>query len=88
MMAITEQEILDSIKEVALEQTNARMQIAFHKKAAVDAESDLINANLRSERLIEQLRVCRVTTVSYEKTEDQKIIDAFRLRLPELLKKI
>lgn len=65
-----------------------RIQIAFHKRAVLEAESLLIEANLRSEKLKEQLRINRNTTVSYEKTHEEKIIEAFRLRLPAILEKL
>lgn len=85
---MTEEELMILLEEVAIVQKDSRAQIAFHKRAVLEAESILIEANLRSEKLKEQLRINRITTVSYEKTHEEKSIEAFRLRLPELLEKI
>lgn len=87
-MAITEQEILAAIKEVELEQKEARQAVAFHKKAAVDAESNLIAANLKYEKLKEQLRVHRVVTPRYEETPRDTEIERFRELLPSYLKRL
>lgn len=84
----SEEELLAMLNEIALIQKDARAQIAAHKRAALEAESVLIEANIRSEKLKEELRIYRITTVSYEKTIEEKNIDDFKLRLPELLKKI
>ena len=83
-----EQQILQAIKEIALEQKEAREQVAYHKRAAVNAESRLITANLQRERLNEQLRVWRITTPQYEETPRDRDIAHLREVLPELLKKI
>lgn len=85
---MNEQEILAAMDEALLERKEAKDRIAFHKKAAVDAESDLIAANLRYERLKEDLRVFRITNPIQEETPREKEIAIFRERLPELLKKI
>ncbi len=84
-MTITEQEILAAIKEIELEQKEARASVAFHKKAAVEAESRLIAANLRFENLNEQLRVHRVTSVRKEATAYDREIEEFRKKLPGYL---
>lgn len=87
-MAATEQELLKAIAEVELEQKEARSLVAFHKRAAIDAESSLIAANLTRERLAEELRRLRLSTVRYEMSAEDKDIEEFRARLPDLLKKI
>lgn len=87
-MAITEQEILDQIKETEVEQKEARSLVTFHKKAAIDAESQLIAANLKAERLKEQLRVFLLKYPHKEETHEEKELREFRIRLPEILKKI
>lgn len=84
----TEQEILKAIAEVELKQKDARNLITFHKKAAIDAESDLIEANLHRERLAEQLRRLRLSTVRHDLSKEDIELEEFRARLPELLKKI
>lgn len=87
-MTITEQEILAAIKEMEREQKEARAQVAFHKKAAVDAESRLIAANLGYERLVEKLRVLRLQNPVQEEEYRERDIREFRERLPEITKKI
>lgn len=87
-MTIKEQDILNQIKESELEQKEARGLVAFHKKAAVDAESRLIAANLRIAKLQEDLRVLRVQNPIQEETSREKDIREFKERLPEIMKKI
>lgn len=88
LLAITEQEILNEIKEIAVEQNLARTKVAFHKKAAVDAESDLIAANLSMERAREKLRVFHMTHPKKEITPRDREIESFKEKLPELLKRL
>ena len=88
MTPITEQEILAAIKEVEVEQKEARQAVAFHKKAAVDAETRLIAANLQFEKLKEQLRVYRIVTPRHEDTPRDAEIERFRTILPDLIKKL
>lgn len=83
-----EKEILQAIEENSLEQKEAKDQVAYHKKAAVDAESRLIAANIRASNLKEELRVYRITTPRYEETPRDREIAELREKLPELLKKI
>jgi hypothetical protein len=83
-----EQEILDKIKDAETEQKEARTLVAFHKKAAIDAETRLIAANLTLEGLKENLRVYLLKYPHYEETYNEKDIREFRERLPELLKTI
>jgi hypothetical protein len=87
-MTTKEQEILAAIKEVEVEQKNVRSLVERYKRALLDAESDLIAANLLKEKLVEDLRVHRITTVKVEKSHRDLEIEAFRAKLPELLKKI
>lgn len=88
LMTTKEQEILAAIKEVEVEQKNVRSLVERYKRALLDAESDLIAANLLKEKLVEDLRVHRITTVKVEKSHRDLEIEAFRAKLPELLKKI
>lgn len=88
MTPITEQEILAAIKEVEVEQKEARQSVAFHKKAAVDAETRLIAANLQFEKLKEQLRVYRVITPRDEETPRDVEIERFRALLPHYLERL
>jgi len=84
----TDQEIQQDIKEAERLQKEARSQVAYHKKAAVDAESNLIHANLQFEKLKEELRVYYDQYPPKTESFDEKEIRLFKERLPELLKKI
>ena len=84
----TEQEILAAIAEAEIDQKEARQKVAYHKMAAIEAESLLITANLKRERLAEELRVWHLRTVKFEVSKEEKDLEDFRARLPELLKKI
>jgi hypothetical protein len=56
--------------------------------AWLHAETEVIGCKISLERLTEELRVHRKTTVRHEKSILEKDTDAFREKLPELLKKI
>lgn len=87
-MPTPEEMLIQKIEEVEVERVNARLRIAKAKREALDAESDLIEHSINKDRLIEQLRVVRITTVDYSKTKEEKDIDRLRSIMPELLKKI
>ena len=87
-MPTPEEILIHKIEEVEVERVNARLRIAKAKQEAVDAESDLIEHSINKDRLIEQLRVVRITTVDYSKTKEEKDLDRLRSIMPELLKKI
>jgi hypothetical protein len=87
-MPTPEKQLLQKIKEAEVEQVNARQRIVDIKRAAMDAETLLIECNLHQERLVEELRVLRLRAVDREPTPDEKDIARFRLVLPDLLKKI
>lgn len=80
----TEQEILNSLKEAEVERKEAVGQLAFHKKAVTDAESNLIAANIKIQRIKEQLRVHRNTTVRHEVSSREKELIEFRRKYPDL----
>lgn len=82
-----EQEILAAIKETEVEKRDARNKVDNLKKSLLDAESDLIAANLRLERLKEELRVHRNTTVKHEPTQREKDIEAFRAKMDDFKKR-
>jgi hypothetical protein len=88
LMPTPEEMLIQKIEEVEVERVNARLRIAKAKREALDAESDLIEHSINKDRLIEQLRVVRITTVDYSKTKEEKDIDRLRSIMPELLKKI
>jgi chromosome segregation ATPase len=79
----TIQELQQQIQEVEKNRQSIKKKITSLKKKLVENESDLIEATLQQERLIEQLRVARYTTVSLESSERDKEIEGFRSRHPE-----
>jgi len=82
-----EQEILAAIKEVEIEKRDARNKVDSLKRSLLDAESDLIAANLHLERLKEELRVHRNTTPKHEPTLREKDIEAFRAKMEDFKKR-
>jgi predicted nucleic acid-binding Zn-ribbon protein len=62
-MDAPEQKLLDELKEANVDLKNARGAFADAKRRLVDAESGVINAKLRVERLTEDLRKLRVQQV-------------------------
>lgn len=76
---------LDALNSTAQDLRHSLSQL---KKYVIDVESRLIETTLKRERVIEQLRVLRNSTVSTEITERQNDIDRFRRILPDLMKKI
>jgi len=87
-MPTPEEMLIQKIEEVEVERVNARLRIAKAKREALDAESDLIEHSINKDRLIEQLRVVRISTVDYSKTKEEKDLDRLRSIMPDLLKKI
>lgn len=87
-MPTPEMILLSKIEELEIEQVNARLRIAKAKREAFDAESDLIELSINKDRLIEQLRVIRVSAIDYSKTKEEVDLDRLRAIMPELLKKI
>lgn len=62
-MSVREQEILDELKEANLDLNSARSNFMEAKRRLVDAETGVINAKLRVEKLTEELRKLRVQKV-------------------------
>lgn len=86
-MAITEQDILNQIKETETDKREARSLVTFHKKAADEAESSLIAANIKLTNLKEQLRVHLAKYPHPEETLREEDIRLFREKYPELCNK-
>lgn len=82
-----EQAILAAIKEAEIEQKDARKQVDNLKTQILNAETRLIAANLLREKLVEELRVCRNTTVRYEETPRDREIAAFRAKMEDFKKR-
>lgn len=87
-MTITEDTLLKQIEEVEEERKGARVRITQLKRELLNAETDLISANLRQEGLKESLRVHRASIVDHSLTDREKDIERFRLAHPGLMKKI
>jgi hypothetical protein len=82
-----EQEILAAIKNAELQQKEARQSVERAKRALLDAETDLIAANLLQEKLKEELRVLRNTIPRKEETPRDKEIAEFRAKMDDYKKR-
>jgi hypothetical protein len=82
-----EQEILAAIKDAESQQKEARQRLDRLKTATLDAETDLIAANLLHEKLKEELRVYHLTTVKVEDTPRDREIAAFRAKMEDYKKR-
>jgi len=82
-----EQEILAAIKDAETQQKEARNQVERLKRGLLDAETDLIAANLLRAKLVEDLRVLRNTMVRYEETPRDREIAAFRAKMEDYKKR-
>ena len=82
-----EQEILAAIKDAESQQNEVRQQLERLKTATLNAESDLIAANLLREKLVEELRVLRQTMVKVEDTPRDREIAAFRAKMEDYKKR-
>jgi hypothetical protein len=82
-----EQEILAAIKEADSQRKEALTRTERLKKDLLDAETDLIAANLLREKLKEELRVYYNTTVRYEETPRDREIAAFRDKMEDFKKR-
>lgn len=84
----TEQEILDEIAAVENMQRDIRTKLATARLAVIENESNLITANLKREKLQEQLRVWRDRSPIQPKDARDLDIEEFRKKVPELMKRI
>ncbi len=82
-----EQEKLAAIKEAEAQQKEARQRLDRLKMAMLEAETDLISANLLREKLVEELRVLRNTLVKNEETPRDREIANFRAKMEEYKKR-
>lgn len=87
-MTSSEEQLLILIKELEIEQHNARLKMASAKRQAMEAETILIEHTLHKENIIEQLRVMRVKAVDRSLSHEDKDLERFKLAHLELLKKI
>jgi hypothetical protein len=82
-----EKKILEEMAKVEEEYKLAKAKLSKAKRDVLDAETVLINAKIRKERLAEALRVNRSTVPSAipELTLRDQDIEEFRKRNPELV---
>lgn len=84
----TPEELLQDLAALNESAQDLRDNLSLLKKHLTEVESQLIATNLKRERIIEQLRVLRNSTVSLEITERQNEIERFRQILPDLMARI
>jgi len=86
----TEEELLRELEVAAREVQDARLAVKTTKRAALDAETQFINAKLNQERIQERYRIFKnqQVRVSDDSSENDRELERFRLILPELLKKV
>jgi hypothetical protein len=86
----TEKELLQELEVAAREVQEARLAVKIAKRAALDAETQFINAKLTQERIQERYRIFKnqQVRVSQETVDDDKELERFRQLLPELLKRV
>jgi hypothetical protein len=81
---VSVQELIDQIAAAELDREAAQKRLRQAKKAMMDAETDLIEAKLRKEKLTEKLREFRMQDpVFVPEARDKEIAD-FCARFPEL----
>lgn len=85
----TEEQLRQALEDADKELRQARNKVSTLKKALTDAESEMIEAKLLRDRLIEKMRVWRNENIDdLETTDREEDIARFREVLPELLKKV
>lgn len=85
---MNEQDILQQIADTQTAYAEAQDKMRQIKADFIEAESAVIEHKIRLENLQEQLHTYRSITPNYTPTLREQEIEAFRLRLPELLKKV
>lgn len=83
---MTEVELLKLIADADVELHNATLAVSKAKRDHTNAETLYLETKLAKERLLEQLRIYRLTTVDYELSHREKDIARFKEALPDLLK--
>lgn len=81
---MTEKQLLDKLAELEKELHDYRRILADAKRKVLDAESNVISAKLHWDRVKEELRVHRNTVPRHDPTPQDKEIEAFREKFPEL----
>ncbi len=81
----TEQELLDKLREAEKGYAESKRKLSETKKRWTDAETELVNSKLHMERVKEELRVHRNTTVRHEPSRRDQEIEEFRQNNPEVV---
>ena len=84
VLYMTEQELLNKIKEIEQEYSLAKKRLADAKKKWLDEETNLINNKITLDKLKESLRILRNSTPSLELESREREIERFRKAHPEL----
>ena len=85
---MNEQELLEAIDQANEDRAKCKKQIALLKREIDNQESDLIEATLRKDRLIEKLGQFRDSDPTCIPSERDLEIKDFRERFPALCEKI
>lgn len=84
-----EEELVQKLQDADKELKDARARVTQLKKEFTDAESNLIEAKLNRDKIIEELRLWRYRNIDdLETTDREEDIERFRKLLPDLLDKV
>jgi hypothetical protein len=83
----TEAKILEELSNAQAEEKSARISLELHRKAFIEAETNLINSKLLITKLNEELRIINARKVSTELSDRDIEVEGFRSRMPDLIKK-
>lgn len=84
-----EEELVQKLQDADKELKDARTRVTQLKKEFTDAESNLIEAKLNRDKIIEELRLWRYRNIDdLETTDREEDIERFRKLLPDLLDKV
>jgi hypothetical protein len=83
-----EEELLGLLKENAYDLKQSRLRHADLKNQLIEADTRLIGLKLEKDRLTDQLRRLRNSSISTELDPNDAIDESFRQRFPDLLKKL
>ena len=85
---MNEQELMQAIAQAEKDRQKNKKKISRLQKQVVDAESNLIEATLKKDRLVEELRRFRKSDPTYTPDARDIEIEKFRERFPEYSKRI
>jgi chromosome segregation ATPase len=85
---MTENDLLEEIVRADGDRAMLKGKISKLQKQVTELESDLIAVTIHKDRVTDQLRQLRGSTVNHELTERELEIEAFKERLPGCLERI